>query len=280
MKVEGTPYTTLLDSGSQVTIIFDSWYTKHLTHIPLHPVSGLAISGLSDSNDSYPYQGYIQVELKLPENVACDRKSITVLALVCPDPRCSDNIPILVGTNMQRVRLSQDTPQAVRSFRVHTPDTEVRRQTQSMGLKCRNPDPEVVGEVKWPGPGPLIIPAASQYIAVCTVEEKQPWGKTILLTKRVPSTVLPPSVFVQPTVVFSAALNKNKFLVLLRNESLKEKSIPGGTVIAQMHVADTVTVGPRQEQPPARRLDPKMFDFGDSPIPRESKDRLTEQLSR
>lgn len=43
MKVVGTPCTALLDSGSQVTIIFDSWYDKPLTHVRLQPATGLAI---------------------------------------------------------------------------------------------------------------------------------------------------------------------------------------------------------------------------------------------
>ncbi|KAL6459408.1 hypothetical protein MHYP_G00328800 [Metynnis hypsauchen] len=103
VKVEGIKCIALIDSGSQVTIIFDSWYNRHLTHLPLHPLSGLAIWGLSGSDDSYPYRGYIQVELKLPKNMACSTEPITVLALVCPDPRCSDSTPVLVGTNVREI---------------------------------------------------------------------------------------------------------------------------------------------------------------------------------
>lgn len=47
LKVNGQPCTALLDSGSQVTIIFEKCYQKHLSHIPIHPVSGLAIWGLT-----------------------------------------------------------------------------------------------------------------------------------------------------------------------------------------------------------------------------------------
>nr|XP_054604917.1 paraneoplastic antigen Ma1 homolog [Nothobranchius furzeri] len=64
VKVEGKPCTALLDSGSQVTIVFDSWYTEHLSHVPLNPVSGLAIWGLSESESSYPYKGYIEGVLR------------------------------------------------------------------------------------------------------------------------------------------------------------------------------------------------------------------------
>lgn len=113
VKADGKSCTALLDSGSRVTIIFDSWYTKYLLHVPLQPVSGLNIWGLSESESSYPYRGYVQVELEIPEKTPGQVKSVPVLALVCPDPRCSDNIPILVGTNVDQVRLFTSNKQVV-----------------------------------------------------------------------------------------------------------------------------------------------------------------------
>lgn len=50
LKVNGNPCTALLDSGSQVTIIFEKWYQRRLSDVPVQPVSGLAIWGLSDES--------------------------------------------------------------------------------------------------------------------------------------------------------------------------------------------------------------------------------------
>uniref|UniRef100_A0A3Q2NVB2 Peptidase A2 domain-containing protein n=1 Tax=Fundulus heteroclitus TaxID=8078 RepID=A0A3Q2NVB2_FUNHE len=47
--IEGQPTNALMDSGSSVTIIFESWYTDHVSHLPLHPISSLALWGLSES---------------------------------------------------------------------------------------------------------------------------------------------------------------------------------------------------------------------------------------
>lgn len=44
-KVNGVPCTTLLDSGSQMTVVFDSWYAEH-------------------TGSSYPFWGYIQISLE------------------------------------------------------------------------------------------------------------------------------------------------------------------------------------------------------------------------
>ena len=104
VKINGNSCTALMDSGSQVTIIFDSWYIQHLSHIPLNPVTGLSICGLTASKNSYPYKGYIEVELEWPPmSKSTKAKSIPVLALVCPDPRCSETIPVLIGTNVRGV---------------------------------------------------------------------------------------------------------------------------------------------------------------------------------
>ncbi|KAL6459407.1 hypothetical protein MHYP_G00328790 [Metynnis hypsauchen] len=136
-----------------------------------------------------------------------------------------------------------------------------------------------VAEVKWTGPGPLVIPAVADHIAVCKVRETQPLSQSILITERTSSPALPPGVFVQPTVLFSSALDKDNFLVMLRNESLKETSIPAGTVIALLHTADTVMVAKGNDSAPPPQIDPSRFDFGDSPISAEWKERLSRKLA-
>lgn len=50
VKVNGHSCTAILDSGSQVTMIFEKWYDEHLSGVPMHSVSGLAILGISDTS--------------------------------------------------------------------------------------------------------------------------------------------------------------------------------------------------------------------------------------
>lgn len=285
VKINGNPCTALLDSGSQVTIIFDSWYAEHLSHIPLNPVTGLAIWGLSESESSYPYKGYIQVELELPKKSKSKKvKSVPVLALVCPDPRCSDTIPVLIGTNVSGVRPLNSNHKAKDSENFHSAKVQVQEQSPLPAPETQftsdNTKDLSVAEVKWTGPGPLIIPAGTAHIAICKVKEKQEVGDSILITERASSPALPPSVLVQPTVLFSKMLDKNKFLVLLRNESLKQTAIPMGTVIAHLHVADMMINVPSPKVDTAPTMDPSLFDFSDSPISQEWKQRLSQKLSQ
>lgn len=74
----------LLDRGSQVMIVFDSWYSKNLPNVPVHPLTGLSICGLSFSR--YPFKGYIIVDVTLPASVTGAEEPLSILALVCPEP--------------------------------------------------------------------------------------------------------------------------------------------------------------------------------------------------
>ena len=67
LSVNGQQCDAVLDSGSQVTIISVEWYKQHLSDVPIDPVSGLAIWGLSET--SYPYLGYVVVDVEFPESV-------------------------------------------------------------------------------------------------------------------------------------------------------------------------------------------------------------------
>lgn len=97
LRVNGQPCSALLDSGSQVTIIFEKWYRKYLPEVPIHPVSGLALWGLSEF--SYPYIGYVVVNIEFPEKATGGSESLSVLALICPGPTSPDQTAVIIGTN-------------------------------------------------------------------------------------------------------------------------------------------------------------------------------------
>lgn len=97
VELNGCPCQALLDSGSQVTIVFDQWYSKHLSQLPLHPLTGLSIWGLSSS--SYPYKGYIIVDVLLPASITGVKEKVSILALVCPEPQGPQQCPVIIGTN-------------------------------------------------------------------------------------------------------------------------------------------------------------------------------------
>lgn len=97
VRIEGRLCEALLDSGSQVTILYESYYREHLQHLPLRPLSGLTVWGIGC--DSCPYRGYILLNVQFPKNVAGVNQEIETLALVCPDPKGRKYAPLILGTN-------------------------------------------------------------------------------------------------------------------------------------------------------------------------------------
>lgn len=96
VQIEGVYAKALLDSGSQVTILYRSFYNTYLKHLPLQSVENLEIWGLS--SHQYPYDS------EFTEAVTGVPQVVDALALVCPDPQTKEGIAILVGTNTHLVR--------------------------------------------------------------------------------------------------------------------------------------------------------------------------------
>lgn len=284
VKVNGHLSTALLDSGSQVTIIFEGWYKKYIPDVPIYPVDGLDIWGLSES--SYPYRGYVVVEMEFPQKVTGAPESISVLALICPTPRGPEQTPIIVGTNAKAnlpKRLARLYGETVGVHLAHTvrvkgmEDVTTTRPTTLLDDTAEGD--EGVGCVKWLGPGSLILQPGVSRPASCKVEFTQPVEKEILMIDASPIKPLPAGVLLTSIVVPSYAVDPNQFTVLLRNESLKEAVIPPGAVLGHVYTTDVVT-STHNKEPTSAEWDASEIDFGDSPLPQEWKERLRTKLTQ
>ncbi|XP_035809415.2 uncharacterized protein LOC118471094 [Amphiprion ocellaris] len=284
VRVNGHPCDALLDSGSQVTIIFEQWYSKNLSDVPIYPVEGLDIWGLSESECTYPYRGYVVVEMEFPKKVVGTPAIIAVLALICPTPRGPDQTPIIVGTNAkaslpQRLaKLSEEISGEDTATTLSVQGVVTAEKSESSNLDIEEEDQEV-GQVKWLGPGSLSLPPGVSHLVDASVEFSQPVGKEILMLDVSPTDPLPAGVLLQPMVVPRYALDSSKVTLLLQNESLKEVLIPVGTILGHLFLTDIVTNVPKSDQS-TDKFDASQIDFGDSPIPESWKNRLRDKLAR
>ncbi len=89
-----------------------------------------------------------------------------------------------------------------------------------------------MGQVKWLGPGPLTLARRTECLATCKVEKFSPIDKDKLLVEPPSSITLPAGMLAQSFLLPSSRVDESRFLVLLQNESLKEISLPVGTVLA------------------------------------------------
>lgn len=157
------PCHALLDSGSQVTIVFDTWYTNNLSDVPIQPVAGLPIWGLSSS--SYPYKGYIVIDIEFPASNTSVEESISILTLVYPEslgPQ-QEQMPVSFSSCLLFCSTIDDTKNA-HTLRIQTHPTFPPPQSYR---KPVTDQPE--GKVKWVGPVTF----------TATVEPEKPLSKDI-----------------------------------------------------------------------------------------------------
>ncbi|KAI7790434.1 hypothetical protein IRJ41_006419, partial [Triplophysa rosa] len=278
VKVNGKSCVALLDSGSQVTIVFEKWYLRHLSQVPLKHLDGLAIWGLSSS--SYPYRGYIVVDMEFPQALTGSSETVTVLALVCPDSTGPDQVPVIIGTNASFFQRLTDIGVGISGTK--TPQV-MRIQSQLVtgrvfpAKEVNLPD-KPVGEVKWVSDSPLTLLPWTEQCVVGHMDCQFPMENDIYLVEGPEEDVLPSGVLVPPVVVPFSAIEAKQFRVLVRNDTLKEKSIQKGTVLARVYVTDTVREA-RVVSECRQVIDPELFDFGDTTVPQAWKERLKQKLS-
>ena len=101
VKINGTSTVCLIDSGSQVTVVSEGFYNRHLKNVPLeHIDTTLNITGAG--GQSVPYLGVVRVTVSLPKDVVGTASDLQTLAVVCPDTRISSRLPVIIGTNTLR----------------------------------------------------------------------------------------------------------------------------------------------------------------------------------
>ncbi len=186
----------------------------------------VSVYTLSWTRSIYPYKGYVAMELKFLDDGAHAEPKM-VLALVCPDPNGPDQAPVIIGTNARNFRHEPKTRDntecsgQVNSWRVCTQTPVQVEQKPSL---C--PIDDSVGHIRWTGPGPLTIPPGGMVFAACKVTAKEPWEQDVLVVEALAQHPLPAGVVVTPCVLLPSDMNVDSFSVLVRNESLKARSIP------------------------------------------------------
>lgn len=277
VKINGRLCDALLDSGSQVTIIFEDWYKKYLSDVPIQPVSGLAIWGLSDA--SYPYLGYVVVNMEFSANVTGVPEDLSVLALICPGPSSPDRIQVILGTNASLFKRLASLCK----------DTTGVNLSQTLGLKasCFPPPTakaecleEDAGCVQWLGTHPLTLAPGSNCYIDCHMKLNQPLSnETTFLVEASEDEPLPTGVLLQPVMVLRSAVQVERFPIRVQNESKREVKIPVGTVMGRVHPVEPVVLPPEGIGTTAD-FDVSRLNFGNSPVPEEWKSRLRAKLAQ
>lgn len=95
----GVPTKGLIDSGSMITSISESFY-NNLNPLPQsRDIKEFGLSVLSANGDQLPYKGYIEAEISIP---SLGNNNFVIPLLVVSNTEYNSTVPAIIGTNVIR----------------------------------------------------------------------------------------------------------------------------------------------------------------------------------
>lgn len=91
----------------------------------------------------------------------------------------------------------------------------------------------------------------------------------------------PDGLLVRPELQATTGVMAKRITVLVRNMSAREITLTRGTPIAHLFPVDFMSSPPEKKEPDVEssgKLTPSSFNFGDSPVPKEWKERLVTKM--
>uniref|UniRef100_A0A3B4ZHB9 Gypsy retrotransposon integrase-like protein 1 n=1 Tax=Stegastes partitus TaxID=144197 RepID=A0A3B4ZHB9_9TELE len=276
--LESEPCESIMDSGSQVTTISESFHKNCLSHLPIQPINALLeIEGAGGQH--VPYLGYIEARLTLPQSITGKEEELVVLALVVPECNFNSKIPLLIGTNALSILyeqlLERDGPEF--TGRLHSQEfalilQHIAQTHESDIHTC---------PVKLHGKGPITIPAKQRYCVMGNVRVKKNSQNTSFVIEPHEQFKLPGGLFLEAALVDVPFKANSKVPVVLHNLSEHSVKLLPKSVIAQVCSVHCITpLGPSHSVPHSDKPDNDHlnFDLDESPISQQWKKRILAKL--
>ena len=231
--VNGTECKALLDTGSTVSTISQTFYDKLSDKVPIKPLSELLrVEGAS--GHEIPYVGYVELDVTVPD--VEKGENIPVLLLVVSETNYNSKVPILLGTNAlvpfmyifsEQVCKSKENrlcswQTAFRTIKVQ--DNSLRRQNYSLGVV------KSTSEVR--------IRSNCSLIVNGVVDNKLTYRNCLISTNSCSRSVLPEDVELTPIVSYYDQNSKMELPIRVSNLSSRTIVIPERAVLCEIQPVD------------------------------------------
>ena len=204
VSFDGHQCTALLDTGSMVSTVSETFYNSYLTDNPLLAIDDLLRIECADGQ-LLPYLGYIETELSmLEQEEGGEVSTITFLCLVVPDTAYNTEVPVLLGTNvlrpMMETKKAKHGDQFIQKSAIATSWQLAFRIICVQDRKV-NRSKGCVGLVKSALQEHTVIPANRRAMIPAVVSHQVQCGQMVAMTHPTKKTVLADGVEVVPGLV-------------------------------------------------------------------------------
>lgn len=266
---------SILDTGSQVTTISETFHSRHLSTLPIQPIHQLLeVEGAG--GQSVPYLGYVEVLLTFPESVTGTKEQLSVLALIVPECHFNSRIPVLVGTNvllqLYQCGVSHDKFQFLkRSDSIALLLQHVVQVHKSETKACL---------VKLHGEKPITIPARHRMCLFGDVRVGKANPHTSFVLEPPEPSSLPGGLFLQCTLININTKASSKIPVVLSNTTDHNVTLPSKCIIGRVSAVQSVMPSTSTLLADSHTSVGKhSFNLSESPVPEEWKQRIIDKLN-
>ena len=245
--VNGVSAKCLIDSGSQVSIISESFYREKLSDLPLEPLDSLKVTGAG--GQTVPYLGFVRCEIGLPVHVVGVKENVSSLLLVCPDTDFSKRVPIIVGTNVLRLCAEVCKVKGGVDF---SSTLQIRPEVLFVYNDLPKDSDGFLGSAQLVGPS-VVIPAGEVKEVRCCSRVSVPGTRTAVLIQEPSKQQLPEGLEVIAGKIAAHSLKNAK--ICIRNKSsedivLNKKQVVGDIFVYECeYVIDDVVSSLGDEKP-------------------------------
>lgn len=275
--VEGTRCDSLLDTGSQVTTVSETFYLTNLSSFPIQPIHALfEVEGAGGQH--VPYLGYIQVAITFPCTVTGAEEELASLVLVVPDCHFNSKVPLLIGTNvLDRLYQQGMERKGGKFFQKLGASSDYALLFQHVAQNYESGRKSF--QVRALGKGHITLPAKQKTCIPGQVRMKGISNTTFVL-EQPESFPLPGGLLLECAVVSAPCRARSKIPVILKNITDRDIILCPKRVIAEMAAACVLPLKTEllscSGQVPSGEL---VFNLDNSPIPEEWKKRISDKLN-
>lgn len=224
-----------------------------------------------------PYLGYIEIDVVFPKDFLGAETKISTLALITADISGSAQSSVLIGTNT--LDLAYES-QSESEISCQTLPYGFRAILNVLGHRLKQKSNSIIGSVRILGTKPEVVPAGQTLVLEGSISIQEPSSDKWVLMESPTESSLPGGLLCASCLVTLPSTTSRKIPVIMKNETEHDVLVPAKSVIAELHSLQSVIIkeAVTESGNPMKAAQPFTIDFGDSPIPEEWKDRISQKL--
>lgn len=226
-----------------------------------------------------PYLGYIETTITFPAEFLGVAIDVCTLALVVPDVRSGSQSQVLIGMNTLDPLYDQHLESECASYK---PSRHGYRAVLQL-LEQRHQQTQTANDagVRVTSRTPIKIPAGCTMVIQAFVRASpSAAGRSALIEQ--PSTPLPGGLCIRNCLVTVPSHRPHQIPIMIANESDLDITLQPSSTIAELSMSPEIlshNVSLDDTQPSTKEINLE-FDFGNSPIPPDWKERVISKLKQ